>query len=92
MDEGLFQTILNGVLFVMVASLIPASYRLVVGPRIADRMIAIDLITTILIGIMVLLALIEAQSLLVDVALALSALSFVATLGIARFVGQGRVF
>jgi multicomponent Na+:H+ antiporter subunit F len=92
MSESVFQIILQMVLFLMVLMLIPAAYRLIRGPRIADRMLAIDLITTILLGIIVLLAVIERQTLLVDVALALSLLSFVATLALSRFVGEGRVF
>jgi multicomponent Na+:H+ antiporter subunit F len=92
MDETLFQNLLNYVLIFMVFMLVLTSIRLIKGPRIADRMLAIDMITTILIGIIALLAVIEEQSLLVDVALALSALSFIATLAIARFVGEGRVF
>jgi multicomponent Na+:H+ antiporter subunit F len=92
MNEALFQTILQFTLFFMVVMLIPTAYRMVRGPRIADRLLALDLITTILLALIVLLALIEVQTLLVDVALALSALSFVSTLAIARFVGEGRVF
>ncbi|MEO0561736.1 MAG: monovalent cation/H+ antiporter complex subunit F [Chloroflexota bacterium] len=92
MSDALFQTLLQGVLFIMVLMLIPSGYRLVRGPRIADRLLALDLITTILVGIMVLLALLDSQALLIDVALGLAALSFVATLAVARFVAEGSVF
>jgi multicomponent Na+:H+ antiporter subunit F len=92
MNEALFQAILQFTLVFMVVMLIPTAYRLVRGPRIADRLLALDLVTTILLAIIVLLSVIEVQTLLVDVALALGALAFVSTLAIARFVAEGRVF
>ncbi|MGV2433768.1 MAG UNVERIFIED_CONTAM: monovalent cation/H+ antiporter complex subunit F [Anaerolineae bacterium] len=55
-------------------------------------MLAMDLITTLLASIMVVYAILENQHLLVDIALALSALSFIATLGVGRYVSEGRVF
>jgi multicomponent Na+:H+ antiporter subunit F len=89
---ALVQFTLDLTLVVLVALLIPTAYRIVKGPRIADRMLGVDMITTLLLGSIVLLAVIERQSLLVDVALAVAALSFIGTLAIARFVGEGRVF
>lgn len=79
-------------LVIMVALLLPAAYRIIKGPRVADRLLGVDLITTLLVGIIVLLAAIDNQSLLIDIALALSALSFIATIATARFIGEGRVF
>ena len=92
MPDAIFDTVLQVVLFLMTLMLIPTAYRLIKGPRIADRMLSIDLITTLLTALIVLLAVIEEQSIFIDVALALSALSFIATLAIARFVGEGSVF
>lgn len=79
-------------LFVMVALLLPASWRALRGPTIMDRVLAIDLITTFLIGIMVLLAYVVDDPILVDLGLALAALSFVGNLAVARYVSEGRVF
>ena len=91
-DNAIVQTMLNISLIVLVAALIPAFYRVVKGPRIADRLLGVDMITTLLLGIIVLLAVINQEALLVDVALAVAALSFIGTLAIARFVAEGRVF
>ena len=84
--------ILQVVLFVLVVLMLPAGLRLWRGPSIADRLLAIDMITTLLAGVMVMLALILQQGMFVDVALALGALSFISTLGLARFVADGSVF
>jgi multicomponent Na+:H+ antiporter subunit F len=79
-------------LIIMIALLLPCAYRVFVGPSPADRLQAIDTMTTLLIGIIILLALIQGSSFVVDVALALAAFAFVATLAIARYLSEGRVF
>ncbi len=85
-------TLFNIVLVGLVLLMLPTSWRAWRGPTTADRLMAIDLITTLLAAMMVVLALINRQGMFVDVALALSALSFIGTLGIARFVAEGDVF
>ncbi len=79
-------------LIIMIALLMPCVYRMFAGPSPADRLQALDTITTLLIGIIILLALIQGSSFVVDVALALAAFGFVATLAIARYLSEGRVF
>lgn len=92
MDNGVVDVVLNVILIIQIALLIPAAYRIVVGPRIADRLLGVDMITTLLTGSIVLLAVIADLSLLVDVALAIALLAFIGTVATARFVAQGRVF
>ncbi len=84
--------ILQLVLVLLVLLMLPCGWRFWRGPSVADRLLAIDLITTLLAGVMVVLSLILEQSLFVDVALALGALSFIGTLAFARFAIDGSVF
>jgi multicomponent Na+:H+ antiporter subunit F len=84
--------ILHGSLIVLVALLLPAAYRASKGPTLADRLLAIDLITTLLTGIIVLLALIDDTEILIDIGIALTALSFIATVSLTRYIAQGKVF
>jgi multisubunit Na+/H+ antiporter MnhF subunit len=77
---------------VMVALLLPCVYRVIAGPRPADRLQAIETITTLLIGIVILLALVQNTAFVVDIGIALAAFSFVGTLAIARYVGERRMF
>ncbi|MCY4145559.1 MAG: monovalent cation/H+ antiporter complex subunit F, partial [Chloroflexi bacterium] len=58
-DSEFAQNAVQLILLAMVVLLIPASYRVVVGPSLPDRLSAVDLITTLLVGIIVLLAVIE---------------------------------
>lgn len=86
------QTVIQIALIVMITLLLPCAYRAFIGPSAADRLQAIETMTTLLIGIIVLLALVQGSAFIVDVALALAAFSFVGTLAIARYLSEGRVF
>ena len=93
MIEGAFaQTAIRLVLLALVSLLIPASYRIIVGETLPDRLQAMDLITTLLIGIIVMLALVEETEVFVDLAIALAAFAFIGTISIARYISEGRVF
>lgn len=84
--------LLDLTLVVMVILLIPCTIRVVIGPYPADRLQAIDTITNLLIGIIVVLALVQSTAFLVDMAIGLAAFGFVATVAIARYLAEGRMF
>lgn len=93
MIEGAFaQTAIRLVLLALVSLLIPASYRIIVGETLPDQLQAMDLVTTLLIGIIVMLALVEETEVFVDLAIALAAFAFISTISIARYISEGRVF
>lgn len=77
---------------IMIILLMPCAWRAFKGPSPADRLQALDIITMLLIGIIVLLAVVQGSSFVIDVALALAAFSFVGTLAIARYLAEGRLF
>lgn len=79
-------------LTILTALLLPCAYRVVVGPSPADRLQAIETTTTLLIGIIILLALLQDSAMIIDVGIALAAFAFIATLAIARYLSEGRVF
>ncbi len=82
----------NAALVVLVIMLIPATYRIWTGPSAMERLQALDLTTTILVGMIVVLGIVLQNSLMIDIGVALAAFSFVATLAIARFISEGRFF
>lgn len=93
MIESTFvNTFLDVVLVVMVLLLLPVAWRVFEGPSMADRLQAIDTFTNMLIGVIVLLALVQETSAIVDIATALAALVFVSTMAIARYLSEGRMF
>ncbi len=91
-DSPLVQTVVQIVLFGMVGLLIPASRGVVVGETLPDRLLAVDLITTLLIGIIVLLTLVEGSQVFIDLAIVLAAFAFIGTISLARYISEGRVF
>ncbi|MCY4537106.1 MAG: monovalent cation/H+ antiporter complex subunit F [Chloroflexi bacterium] len=91
-ESELAQAAIKLVLLALVSLLIPASYRVIVGPTLPDRLQAVDLITTLLIAIIVMLALVEGTQAFVDMAIALAAFAFVGTISIARYISEGRAF
>jgi multicomponent Na+:H+ antiporter subunit F len=72
-------------LLVIVGALL-ATYRLLVGPTLADRVVALDLLTMLLAALLVLLAIALEVPAYLDAALALSLVSFLSTVAFARYV------
>lgn len=84
--------ILQLVLVVIIAMMVLTSYRIWKGPSIADRLLAIDLLTTLLIAAIVILALITGTAIFIDLGIALAAFGFIGTIAAARYYSEGRVF
>jgi multicomponent Na+:H+ antiporter subunit F len=82
----------NAALVILVLAMIPATYRIWTGPSAMERLQALDLTTTVFVGIIVVLGIVLENSLIIDIGIALAAFSFVATLAFARFISEGRFF
>lgn len=66
--------------------------RLILGPALADRILALDLIFTLGIGFIAVVGVKTGYHLYVDIAIALGLVGFLATIAFARFVavrGEG---
>jgi len=83
---------IHAALLVLIVLMLPCVYRLWVGPSAADRLQVIDTITTLLTGIIVILAVIRGDVMFVDIAIALAAFAFIGTLALARFISEKRTF
>jgi multisubunit Na+/H+ antiporter MnhF subunit len=85
--------LVNIALLAMVALLPLAFYRVAQrGQETAERLVGVDLITNLLVGIVILLAVIEQTDTTIDIGIVVAALSFVGTVSIARYISEGRVF
>lgn len=62
------------------------------GKTIADRLIGVDLVTTVLISVFVLLAIIQFDSIFIDLGLALAALGFISTIALAKYLADEQMF
>jgi multisubunit Na+/H+ antiporter MnhF subunit len=84
--------VLNVSLAIHIALIAVSVYRLWRGENLIDRLIGADLVTTLMLAILVLIALIELNALYIDVALGLAALGFVGAIALAKFVADERIF
>ena len=83
------QYLFIGTAFLMALLIVATMGRLIMGPTIADRVVAFDVINTLLCMIMLLLAAAYDSVVMVDVAIVYYALFFVCTLTIARYMEGG---
>ncbi len=90
--ENIVNIGVQAALVVLVMLLVPCTYRVWVGPTPTERLQAIDSITTLLIGIIIVLALVQGSSFVIDVGIALAAFGVIGTLATARYLCEGRVF
>ena len=89
---SLVQFGIQAALLVLVLLILPCAYRAWVGPTAPDRLQAIDTITTLLIGIIIVLAVLRNTVMFIDVAIALAAFAFIGTIALARYISEGRAF
>lgn len=62
--------------------------RLVIGPTLPDRVVALDMIATLLVGMFVLSGIEELRAESVRIAMALALLNFVGTIAFAAYVSR----
>ena len=62
------------------------------GDNIIDRLMGSDLLGTLTLAVLVLLALIERDGIYIDVALGLAALGFIGIIALAKYVADEQVF
>jgi multicomponent Na+:H+ antiporter subunit F len=74
---------------VLAAGMVLSFIRLVQGPTLADRVVAVDALATMAIGALVLIAVITGQGLLLDIALAIALVVFLGTIAMAMTIARG---
>jgi multicomponent Na+:H+ antiporter subunit F len=90
-DLGLVGMTATVVLNVLVVALFLAFIRLVRGPSLPDRVVALELCGTVVVGMIAVQAIMTEQSVLLDVAIGLALVSFLGTVAFARYVQRGGV-
>ncbi len=66
-------------------------YRVIKGPTVPDRMVALDTISTNIVAIGVLTALLTAESYFILVSLVLAIIGFISTITVAMYVDEGDI-
>ncbi|MGF1659178.1 MAG: cation:proton antiporter [Rubrimonas sp.] len=82
----IFDWCVAAALAMSVAALFLGFVRLVLGPTLADRVVAADMVTMILVVTLTLFALIVEEGVYLDAAIALALVGFLATVAFARYI------
>ena len=82
-------SILNLAVILIMIAIGLGIYRLVKGPTVVDRVIALDLLTLISIALIAMIAHITSRFIYIDVALVYGLLSFLSVLAVARYLERG---
>jgi len=83
-------TIVIGLLSGLIICCALCLYRIAKGPSAPDRMIAIDILGTVVVGFIAILTAVTGKEYLLDVALVWAMVSFIGTLALAKFLtGKG---
>ncbi len=67
-------------------------FRLLIGPRAADRAVAMDLLTSVFIGIICVLCMMWDETWYFDAVWILTLVGFIGSAAIARYIEKGKVF
>ncbi len=84
--------VLHAALILHIALIALCVWRVWRGENVIDRLIGADLVGTLILGMLVIIAMIRGNALYIDVALGLAALGFVSTIALAKYVADGRMF
>lgn len=78
--------LLNSVYILMSLALLVAFVRLMKGPSLPDRVVALELIASIVVGFVGVHAIDTGVASLLDVAIVIALMAFLAAIGFARFI------
>lgn len=76
-------------LFAIILGIFFSLLRMLFGPTSSDRAVAVDTITTTVVALLVLLALLFDRYIYLDISLVYSLLAFIGLVAIARFMERG---
>lgn len=88
---GLLATVLQAGLVIAALVTLLAGYRVIIGPTVPDRVVALDVIGTNVVAIALLYSMLTDSGFYVDVAVVLAIIGFISTIVVARFVTEGAI-
>lgn len=95
MPETMVQLACNLALVILGVAFLLTVYRVVKGPTLPDRVLALDMLVGIVLGFIAVIAIRTGHTLYIDIAISLGLVGFLATIAFARFIlargtGDGR--
>lgn len=90
-ESGLVATVADAAILLITVLSLLCGYRVVRGPTVPDRVVALDAIATNVVAIAVIFALKTGRGLYVTVGLLLAIIGFLSTVAVAKFVTEGDI-
>ncbi len=87
----MLNTVIQIVLIIMSLSILICFVRVIIGPTMADRVVALDTVGINLIGFIGLIIILQGTIAYVEVALVIGILAFIGTIALAKFLERGTV-
>lgn len=78
-------------LYMLIGMCFICLYRVIKGPTIADRMVGIDIMGILVVGIAAIIALQTDRMFILDIGIAWIILSFIGTLTLAKYLGRNKL-
>ncbi len=85
-DRGIVEAVLTPVFMMLLTAIFLAFWRLVRGPSLPDRVIALDVIASLSLGMIVAYAISADQPIYVDAAIVLALIAFLGTVAFAQYI------
>jgi len=89
---GALSFVLHAALAIHIVLVAVCVWRVWRGENVADRLIGADLVGTLILAVLVIVALIRSNALYIDVALGLAVLGFVSTIALAKYIADEQMF
>lgn len=88
MDFTIEKVVLFIALIFLMSAFVLTLYRLIKGPTLHDRVVALDLMASINIGFVLLYSMLVNKTMYFDIAVVISLISFVGTVGFSTYLKQ----
>jgi len=85
----LAEILYNSAAVIALVAMILAVFRMIKGPDVADRVVALDVMTIISISLIVFIASMARRIIYIDVAMVYALISFIGVIAIARYLERG---
>jgi multicomponent Na+:H+ antiporter subunit F len=82
--------LINIALFTLLFAFILAFIRLLKGPTVNDRIVALDLIASVLMAFILCYSVLVNKAIYIDIAIVISLISFIGTIAISTYLKQKR--
>lgn len=90
--EDILTLVLRASLVIHIGLLAVCVWRVCLGENAVDRLIGADLVGMLVLAVLVLLAVIQRDTVYIDVALGLAALGFITSIALAKFFADQQMF